>query len=124
MYPWSFVPFGLAAKLTNGELLLRHCTIPFANRFPPWAVGLGSGTDAVDRCMQLSVGHCEGIHPLPGGVDEIPVNLGGMGRSASSHVGSLGEEVSPPPKRRKWLFLPGPAIGSKEDSHFPRVGVG
>ena len=33
-------------------------------------------------------------------------------------------EASPPPKRNKWLYLPGPKRGSQEDSHFPRVGVG
>ena len=87
-------------------------------------MGLGSGTDAVDRCTQKSAVHCEGIHTLPGGVDEIPVKFSGDGSVVSFLHGSCGEGVSPPPKRRKWLFLPGPEIGSQEDSHFPRVGVG
>ena len=36
----------------------------------------------------------------------------------------VGREASPPPKRRKWLILPGPFRGSQEDSLFPRVWVG
>ena len=65
----------------------------------------------------------KGHHSLPEEVNDVPrrVRRRLLGEAPVHHVG---REAGGLPKRRKWLFLLGPLIGTKEDSHFPRVGVG
>ena len=78
-------------------------------------------------CHNLSVqggGVGEGHHSPPEEVKDRPkkVRRRLRGKTPIHQVG--GSLASRPPKRRKWLFLPGPARGDQEGSCFPRIGLG
>ena len=70
--------------------------------------------------------HCDvdGDHRLLGRVDDAPRLMRRRLTGNTPTHAAQGLEASPPPKRRKWLYLPWPSRGSQESSYFPRVGEG
>ena len=116
---------GAIAAVSNNALRVRYCCNPIAKRFLPWNLGdcttacnyitsRFDGARAVDRVY----------HPLLEGVNDTPreVRRRLTGKTTPGHMRV--EEASPPPKRRKWLFLPGPSRGNQENGLFPRIGMG
>ena len=118
-------PAGGVSALSNGILRIRYCSYPFAKRFSPW--GLCSDSNSFEvvnlRLSQCGVGKA-GHHSLPEEVNDGPKVVRRRIRGKTPVHEVLGKVASPPLKRRKWLFLPGPSRGYQESSHFPRVGVG
>ena len=139
-------PVGSVSRLAIGTLNVRFCNTPFASRLPSWV--LGSDVDAhqviTSRLKNMEfppstfsspdidsggivhpLGNLEaGDLPLSGGVEDTPrVIRRSLSRKTPPHELGI-REASPPPKRRKWLSLPGPFMGNQESSYFPRVGVG
>ena len=116
---------GAISELTNGGLKLRYCGSPLATRFPPWCLGDGN---AACRAICLYVTRSDfGLPehlPLPEGVDDARgvVRRRLNRKPPVHHIG--GRVTRPPPKRRKWLHLPGPLRSDQEVSHIPRVRVG
>ena len=77
------------------------------------------------RAMHLPVMHREVGHlSLPEEVKDEPRSVRRRIRCKMPLHAVVGRGASPPPKRRKWLSLPGPVEGYQESSYFPRVGVG
>ena len=118
-------PAGAIGALSNKVLRIRYCFQPFARRLPPWSFGGGYpvSRDVHLQFNQGSVGQV-GHHSRPEEVNDRPM---GVRRRLTSKtpMHQVGDrEASPPPKRRKWLPLPGPSRGCQESSYFPRIGVG
>ena len=118
-------PAGAVGALSNGFLRIRYCTHPFARRLPTWGIGNNSISFEV---IHARIGHCGvgdvGHHSLPEEVNDGPKVVRRRIRGVTPVHEVVGREASPPPKRRKWLSLPGPLRGFQESSYFPRVGVG
>ena len=111
--------------LVNGSLRVRYCTQPFAGKIPPWNLGSGDGFARLSHKLSVQGGGVgEGHHSPPEEVNDRPIKVRRRLRGKTPIHQVVGREASPPPKRRKWLFLPGPARGDQEGSHFPRIGGG
>ena len=92
--------------------------------FPLWVWKFGLG-----RCYSVSPrlfpqGAGLGHHSRPEEVNDGPKVVRRRLRHKTPGHLVVGRGSSPPPKRRKWLSLPGPSRGYQESSYFPRVGEG
>ena len=99
-------PANAVSPLSNGSLRLRYCTYPFARKFPPCHVGPPSGSVHPPE-MHGDMGH----HSLPEEVNDEPRVMRRRIRGKTPLHVVVGRGASPPPKRRKWLSLPGPVGG-------------
>ena len=109
LYPMAFYTFDI--------VLIRLLT-----NFPPgnWVSPTGLVLPPHFPVMQREVGN----HSLPEEVNDEPRVKRRRIRGKTPIHDVFGRGASPPPKRRKWLSLPGPQGGYQESSYFPRVGVG